>query len=136
MKSVRTAMYVGAAALLIAIYPWGAQGFEGYYTGLRFLICGICIFTAYVSLRERSALAFPFLLVGLIFNPFVPAHANREFWIAADVIVAGGFLATTHLALRFDAAKAATFPLIEPIEPSEAIEQTGGPEVETVEISS
>ncbi len=116
------AMFVGAAALLVAIFPWGSQGFEGFYTGLRFLICGICIFAAYVSLRERSALAFPFLIVGLLFNPFVPAHANREFWIAADVIVAAGFLATTQLAARFDAAKAANLPLIEPSTEVPAVE--------------
>jgi hypothetical protein len=112
-------MYVGAVALLVAIYPWGARGFEGYYTLLRFLVCGICTFTAYVALRERSALAFPFLIVGLVFNPFVPAHANRPIWIVADVVVAAGFLVTARVAPRLDAAKLADLPLIKPRSSSE-----------------
>jgi len=120
-------MYVGAGALLIAIYPWGAQGFEGYYTLLRFLICGICAFGAYVALRVRSALAFPFLLAGLLFNPFVPADVNREFWIVADLVVATGFLIVARLAPRLDAARLADFPLIQPSAEAEA---------QTAEISS
>ena len=113
-------MYVGAAALLVAIYPWGAHGYEGYYTLLRFLVCGICTFSAYLALTQRSALAAPFLIVGLLFNPFVPAQVNREFWIVADVIVATGFLITARVAPRLDAAKLADLPLIKPTEPSEA----------------
>ena len=128
MSSVRTSMYVGAAALLVAIYPWGAAGFEGYYTLLRFLICAICAFSAYVALRERSALAFPFLIVGLLFNPFVPAHANRPLWVVADVIVAAGFLVTAHMAPRLDAAKLADLPLIKP--------KASSSETQSAEISS
>jgi len=126
MTSVRTALYVGAAGLLLAIYPWGAQGFEGYYTLLRFLICGICAFSAYVALRERSALAFPFLIVGVLFNPFIEAKANREIWIAVDLIVAAGFIATARLAPRLDAARVVSLPL-----------STGrSPETQTAESSS
>jgi len=127
MSSLRAAMYVGASALLIAIYPWGSQGFEGYYTLLRFLICGICAFGAYVALRLRSSLGFPFLLAGLLFNPFVPADVNREFWIVADLVVATGFLIVARLAPRLDAARLADFPLIQPSAEAEA---------QTAEISS
>jgi hypothetical protein len=127
MSSMRTALYVGAAALLVAIYPWGEQGYEGYYSFLRFLICGICVFGAYVSLRERSAFAFPFLAVGLLFNPFVPAHANRAFWIVADLVVAAGFLVTARLAPRLDAARVVTFP---------SLEGNASPEAQAVELSS
>jgi len=107
MSSFRIALLVGAAALLVAIYPWP---YYDYYVFLRFLICGISVFGAYVSLRERSALAFPFLGVGLLFNPFVPAHANRSFWIAVDGIVAVGFVAAAHYAPRLDAARMVSFP--------------------------
>jgi len=127
MSSVRTALYVGAAALLVAIYPWGAHGYEGYYTLLRFLVCGICTFSAYLALTQRSALAAPFLIAGILFNPFVPAQVNREFWIVADVVVATGFLVTAHMAPRLDAAKLADLPLIKP---------SDGPEVQTAESSS
>jgi hypothetical protein len=121
-------LYVGAVALLVAIFPWGSAGFEGYYTGLRFLICGICAFSAYVALREGSALAIPFLLVGLLFNPFVHAHANREMWIVADVLVAAGFIATARLAPRLDAARVVTLPL--------GTSDGSTPEVQTAESSS
>jgi hypothetical protein len=104
-------LYVGAVALVVAILPWGAYGFEGYYTGLRFLICGICTFAAYVALREGSALAIPFVLVGLLFNPFIRAHANREIWIVVDLLVAAGFIATARLAPRLDAGRVVHLPL-------------------------
>jgi len=106
VKSVRIALGVGAAALLLAIAPWP----HAYYVLLRFLVCGISIFAAYVALRERSALAFPFLLVGIVFNPIVPAHMARPFWIVTDLVVATGFLATVRLAPRLDAAKGVVFP--------------------------
>jgi len=125
MSSVRIALYVGAVALLVAIYPWGAQGFEGYYAGLRFLVCGICAFVAAIALRERSALAFPYLIAGILFNPFVPADVNREFWIVADLMVAVGFVATARLAPSLGAARVADFEILaepsaetQPAEPS------------------
>lgn len=127
MKSLRSALIVGAAALLIAIGDWEAWGFKGYYTGLRFLICGISAFGAYVCLRERSTLAAPFLLVGILYNPFIKAQADRTFWVAADVIVALGFLAVVRMAPRLDAARVFNFPMLDP--PST-------PESQTAEISS
>ena len=127
MRSLRIALYVGVVALLVAIYPWGAQGFDGYYTGLRFLICGICTFGAYVSLRERSTLAAPFLMVGVLFNPFVEAHANRTFWVAVDLIVATGFVAVARVAPRLDAAKEWDFPVLR---------AAAAPETQSVDISS
>ena len=56
MSSVRSALYVGAVALLVALLPWGDHGMDSYYSILRFLICGICAFGAYLSLRESRAL--------------------------------------------------------------------------------
>jgi hypothetical protein len=105
MRSVRFALLLGAAALLAAIYPWPYD----YYVFLRFLVCGICIFAAYVSLREHSALAFPFLAVGILFNPLVPAHMTRAIWIGVDLVVATGFLVTVRLAPRLDAARSVRF---------------------------
>lgn len=127
MRSLRTALYLGIAALLVAIYPWGDQGLDGYYTFLRFLICGICTFGAYVSLRERSTLAAPFLIVGVLFNPFIEAHANRAFWIVVDLVVAAGFFAVVRVAPRLDAAKEWSFP---------ALGSTAPAETQTAEISS
>ncbi len=106
MSSVRIGLVVGAAALLGAIFDMP----HDYYGALRFLICGICIFAAYVSLRERSALAFPFLAVGILFNPILRIHTERSIWIAIDLVVASGFLVTAWLAPRLDAAKVVTFP--------------------------
>jgi len=119
MSSVRFALFFGAGALLAAIYPWPYD----YYVFLRFLICGISTFAAYVSLRERSALAFPFLIVGILFNPIVPAHMTRAIWIGVDVVVATGFLVTAKLAPRLDAARVVTFPSAAaepPAEPAES----------------
>jgi hypothetical protein len=98
MRSLRLALVVGALALLAAVYPWP----YGYYVFLRFLICGVATFGAYVALRQRSPLAFPFLAAGILFNPIVPAHMTRAIWIGVDVVVATGFLVTARLAARLD----------------------------------
>jgi hypothetical protein len=105
MSSVRFALFLGAGALLAAIYPWPYD----YYVFLRFLICGICTFAAYVSLRERSTLAFPFLVAGILFNPIVPAHMTRAIWIGVDLVVAAGFVVAARLAPRLDAARVVRF---------------------------
>lgn len=107
MSSVRLLLIAGSVALLLAIAPMPAE----YYKALRFFICGICIFSAYVSLREQSMLAFPFLLAGVVFNPIVKVQMDREIWIFADLLVAAGFLATVRLAPRLDAAKVVTIPV-------------------------
>jgi len=124
MSSVRIGLGVGAVALLGAIFDMP----NDYYRALRFLICGICIFAAYVSLRERSALAFPFLAVGILFNPILRIHTERTIWIAIDLVVASGFLVTVWLAPRLDAAKVVTIP-----HDQEAAATT---DVQTVEASS
>ena len=122
MSSVRIALCLGAAALLLAIAPWPYD----FYVFLRFLVCGISTFAAYVALRERSALAFPFLVVGILFNPIVPAHMTRAIWIAVDLMVVAGFLAAAWLAPRLDAAKVVAFPAGE----------AASPEIQPAEVSS
>ena len=72
-------------------------------------------------------LAAPFLMIGVLFNPFIEAHANRTFWITADLIVATGFIAIARVAPRLDAAKAWTFP---------TLDTPAAPETQTVETSS
>jgi len=116
MRSMRSILMVGAAALLLAIAPWP----HAYYVGLRFLICGICIWAAYVALREGSGLVLPFVLAGMLFNPILPAQTTRAVWIVADLVVAAGFLAVVRAAPRLDAA--ATMDLDE--EASQAAESS------------
>lgn len=108
MRSLRTTLMLGAAALILAIAPWP----HAYYTGLRFLVCGICIWAAYVALREGSALVFPFVLAGLVFNPIFPAQMTRAVWIAADLVVAAGFLAVARAVPRLE--QSAPLDLTEP----------------------
>lgn len=96
MTLLRIPLTVGAIALLVAVAPWP----DAYYVGLRFLVSGICIFAAYVSVHERSTLLIPFLVAGVLFNPIVPAQMTRAVWIAADLVVATGFIAVIRWAPR------------------------------------
>jgi hypothetical protein len=88
LKPLRIALWITAAALVLAVAPWP----HAYYVGLRFLVCGVSIFAATMALRERSLLVFPFLLAGIVFNPILPAQTTRAIWIVADLVVAAGFL--------------------------------------------
>jgi hypothetical protein len=58
----------------------------GYFTLLRWVVCGVAAYSAYVSTTEkRIPWAWIFGIVALIFNPLIPARINRATWTYVDV---------------------------------------------------
>lgn len=65
-----------------AFFPYG------YYTLLRFVVCGTAAYTAYVSFgKENKIIGFLSILVALLFNPLIPIYMNKEAWVIIDAVV-------------------------------------------------
>src|SRR5262245_19249729 len=60
-----------------------------YYTLLRFVVCGTTAYGAYfASTQKKSAWAWAFGIIAVLFNPFIPFHLGRYMWQVVDVVVA------------------------------------------------
>jgi len=78
-----------AFLLLIAVLPLP----YGYYIFLRWITCGMAIFTAYIAYQwEAKWAVWVFVPIAILFNPVVPIHLDKETWVIIDIIVAIIFL--------------------------------------------
>ncbi len=83
-----------AAMLLVAL----AELPYGYYQLLRFIVCGVSIYIAYMTYNWQKIWAmWLFGFVALLFNPLIPIHLSREIWQPINVICALLFLTITFL---------------------------------------
>jgi hypothetical protein len=62
----------------------------GYYTLLRFVVCGTAAYGAYFASTEQKkpAWAWIFGIIAVLFNPLIPIHLTRDIWAVIDVAVA------------------------------------------------
>lgn len=75
-----------AAGLLFAAL---APNPYGYYTLLRWVVCGVAVWTGIVfSEASRPAWAGTFIVVAVLFNPFMPLGLDRALWAPIDITVA------------------------------------------------
>lgn len=67
----------------------------GFYTFLRlvvFVSAIIIIYQSYNSTKFLNSTIFIFGLIIILFNPIIPVHLPREFWLPIDFITAGIYL--------------------------------------------
>lgn len=65
----------------------------GYYQLVRFLAAAIFAWIAFDSYtRNKRAEAFLFMMLALLFQPFLKISLGRELWNVIDVVVAVGLL--------------------------------------------
>jgi len=90
---------VCAVFLLLAVPPiWP----YGYYVFLRIFICGASAYLAYLSFDEHKEVwGLIFVVVAILFNPFIPIYLNKDIWVVIDVVVAATFLLSI-LCLKHD----------------------------------
>jgi hypothetical protein len=75
-----------AAGMLFAAL--GRQQY-GYYTLLRWVVCGVAGFTAVQAAGNKNAgWAWTLGIVALVFNPFVPVRFTRDVWSLVDLTAA------------------------------------------------
>ncbi len=72
---------VAAVALLMALGDWP----YGYYQLLRFVVCGVSVYVAYMAYAWKKLWAtWLFGIVAVLFNPLAPIHLSRDLWQPID----------------------------------------------------
>jgi len=80
---------IAALMLLGSLAHWP----YGYYQLLRFVVCGISVYVAYVAYNWQKLWATYLLgFIALLFNPLVPIHLSIELWQPIDLICAVLFI--------------------------------------------
>jgi hypothetical protein len=84
--------YAFSVARLIAVVllVWAlARHPIGYYTVLRFIICAVNGYGAYLAIRSRRiGWAWVFGAIAVLFNPLLSFRMTRHTWVYVDVGVA------------------------------------------------
>lgn len=60
----------------------------GFYTLLRLVVCAASIVIAYLSFKRQPAWGVGFIVLALLFNPFVIVGLPRDVWAPIDVAAA------------------------------------------------
>ncbi|MHC4751784.1 MAG: DUF6804 family protein [Planctomycetota bacterium] len=62
----------------------------GYYQLLRFVVCGVSVYVAFIAYNWRKlwATSLLFGFIAFLFNPLIPIHLSRKIWQPIDVICA------------------------------------------------
>lgn len=79
------ARLITAAMLLWAL----ARHPIGYYTVVRLLTAGVCLYAAYLAAQDnQTGWAFIFGGMVILFQPLIPLRMTRQTWNYIDVIAA------------------------------------------------
>lgn len=84
IKNKNIASCISVVMLLLAIPPiWP----YGYYTMLRWVVCGSAAFVAWVA-YELDKKTWMWLLgfVSILFNPIAPIYLDKQTWMVIDLI--------------------------------------------------
>jgi hypothetical protein len=75
---------------LIAIAPLP----YGYYTFIRFVVCGISLYIFYnlYQNNDKSLWIWLFGATAILFNPITPIHMTKEIWMVIDAMIGCLFL--------------------------------------------
>lgn len=80
----RAALWGVALAVGVALIPTLPYG---YYSVMRWVVCGLCAWLALSSYRsDREDWAWVWGIIAGIYNPVFPVHANREIWSIVNLL--------------------------------------------------
>lgn len=93
----RPVAWIAAGLLAVAATPIEDYGF---YSLLRFLVCGAALILTFNALmaRHRSWLVLTIPLL-VLWNPLIPIHLDKGIWIVLD-LVAGALLVSAGMHIR------------------------------------
>jgi hypothetical protein len=82
--------FIIARIIAIVLLLWALDKHPyGYYTLLRFVVCGVTAYSAYLAVElKKNGWAWTFGIIALLFNPIIPFHLGRDIWQIVDVGVA------------------------------------------------
>lgn len=85
-------VYLGLGVLLLiaaAPLPYG------FYTFTKIVVCGFSAILSYQNFNapdKKSAWAWFFLFVAILFNPLIAIHMPKEIWMVIDIMLGLFFL--------------------------------------------
>lgn len=89
--------------LLIGLAPLPS----GYYTLLRFVVCGtFAVGAFYAYEKNHHSIMICYGLMAVQFNPFIPFMYPKAQWIIEDIVAAGLLLVTSEYVVEEDVATA------------------------------
>ena len=71
-----------SAAFVVLAHP----SEYGYYTLSRLLVTVAAAATAFLLWQERQGFGITFVVLAILFNPFIKVHLGRELWVVADIV--------------------------------------------------
>lgn len=81
------ALWIVAIAMGIAIIPTMPYG---YYLVMRWVVCPICAWLAALSYQSGAEKwAWTWGVTAAIYNPIIPVHSTREFWLLLNLATIG-----------------------------------------------
>lgn len=82
--TLKTLLKIAILALFLAVLPIWPYGF---YTLLRLVVCGVCIYFV-VELKNLPSLQshkVALIVIAILFNPLIPVYLVRTLWIPIDI---------------------------------------------------
>jgi len=85
---------IAATMLLLALAPWP----YGYYQLLRFVVCGVAVYIAFMAYNwHKNWAIYLFGFIAVLFNPLIPVHLSRELWQPIDTVCGIIFLISVFI---------------------------------------
>ncbi len=74
---------IASMMLFLTLAPWP----YGYYQLLRFVICGVAGYIAFMAYNWKKIWAvWLFIFVAVLFNPLIPIHLSHKVWQPIDIV--------------------------------------------------
>ena len=87
-KKIQTITIVKIIAILMLFWALADNPY-GYYQILRWVVCGVTVYSAYLAYENKNnTWAWIFGVVAVLFNPIATIHLDRETWSVINMIVA------------------------------------------------
>jgi hypothetical protein len=81
--------FVIFAVISLLIAPSNFNFPYGYFEFMRLVVCGFAGYVAYTLFNKNSSIfAWLFLVIAILFNPFIEIHLQRAEWNGIDLFVA------------------------------------------------
>jgi len=82
--------FVAARVVVAGLLVWAlARHPIGYFTMLRFVVCGVCLHGAFYAGRlKQIGWMWLMIAVAVLFNPLIPIYLKKERWQILDVAAA------------------------------------------------
>ncbi len=101
---VRKLILIATAGMLVyAVF--GHPPYD-YYTLLRWIVCGVSAYQAYVyTVFKKIGWAWAFIVIGTLFNPIFKVGLSRATWAPIDIAVAAICIVSAFISVKQDEGK-------------------------------